>query len=247
MLTEYAVFASRTPICSAIDMNRLLNTSSITGSTRRAERVARRARHVALEHEVVRAASPRRCQPGSTTVVALRSAMIAGPAMRVAGREVLARGTPARRAKCRRCTSGPLRQRRRGARAAASPAVAASLRSGVAPTASTETASTISARSGIRNAEALAVGRLELPRASPSASGSGRRSAPCRCRRTCSARGAARAIRSGGMPWPASSARAARQRAARARRCTSGSAFGRRAAPRRPARASRVTSARPMP
>ena len=32
MLTEYAVFCSDTPICSAIDMNRLLKTSSITGS-----------------------------------------------------------------------------------------------------------------------------------------------------------------------------------------------------------------------
>ena len=32
MLTEEAVFCSDTPICSAIDMNRLLNTSSITGS-----------------------------------------------------------------------------------------------------------------------------------------------------------------------------------------------------------------------
>ena len=43
MLTEYAVCARRTPICSAIDMKRLLNTSSITGSARRAERVARLA------------------------------------------------------------------------------------------------------------------------------------------------------------------------------------------------------------
>ena len=33
MLTEYAVLASRRPICSAIDMYRLLNISSITGST----------------------------------------------------------------------------------------------------------------------------------------------------------------------------------------------------------------------
>ena len=32
MLTEYAVLASVTPICSAIAMNRLLNTSSNTGS-----------------------------------------------------------------------------------------------------------------------------------------------------------------------------------------------------------------------
>ena len=33
MLTEWAVFSRRTPICSAMDMKRLLKTSSITGST----------------------------------------------------------------------------------------------------------------------------------------------------------------------------------------------------------------------
>ena len=33
MFTEYAVFWSCSPICSAMFMNRLLNTSSITGST----------------------------------------------------------------------------------------------------------------------------------------------------------------------------------------------------------------------
>ena len=33
MLTEYAVFCSATPICSAMAMKRLLKTSSITGST----------------------------------------------------------------------------------------------------------------------------------------------------------------------------------------------------------------------
>src|SRR6266850_2242474 len=33
MFTEYAVFCSRRPICSAIDMNRLLKISSLTGST----------------------------------------------------------------------------------------------------------------------------------------------------------------------------------------------------------------------
>ena len=34
MFTDVAVFASVTPICSAMDMNRLLNTSSSTGSAR---------------------------------------------------------------------------------------------------------------------------------------------------------------------------------------------------------------------
>jgi hypothetical protein len=33
MFTEYAVFCRRRPICSAIDMYRLLKISSITGST----------------------------------------------------------------------------------------------------------------------------------------------------------------------------------------------------------------------
>ena len=54
MLTEYAVFCSRSPICSAIDMNRLLKTSSMTGSTvvpiaRRAARGATRSQHQMVE------------------------------------------------------------------------------------------------------------------------------------------------------------------------------------------------------
>ena len=44
MLTEYAVFCSATPICSAIAMNRLLKTSSMTGSTSRADRASARTR-----------------------------------------------------------------------------------------------------------------------------------------------------------------------------------------------------------
>jgi hypothetical protein len=58
----------RSPICSAIDMNRLLNTSSITGSAvvpmaPLGQRGTRRSTRWS-------SASPRR-QPGSTTVVAL--------------------------------------------------------------------------------------------------------------------------------------------------------------------------------
>ncbi len=52
MLTEYAVLASVTPICSAIAMNRLLKTSSSTGSAVGADRVRARRRLDALEHEV---------------------------------------------------------------------------------------------------------------------------------------------------------------------------------------------------
>jgi hypothetical protein len=77
MLTEWAVDSRRAPICSAIDMNRLLKTSSMTGSacvpapppgraaTRRASR---------CPWSVTSA-----CQPSSTTVVALASVTIAGP------------------------------------------------------------------------------------------------------------------------------------------------------------------------
>ena len=53
MLTEWAVLASVAPICSAMDMNRLLNTSSITGSTSGADRHARGPRHDPPEDQVV--------------------------------------------------------------------------------------------------------------------------------------------------------------------------------------------------
>ena len=47
------MFCSVTPICSAIDMNRLLKISSITGSAVRADGAALRQRHDAGQHEVV--------------------------------------------------------------------------------------------------------------------------------------------------------------------------------------------------
>ena len=53
MLTEYAVLASVTPICSAIAMNRLLNTSSSTGSAVVPIACVRCARLDPLEHEMV--------------------------------------------------------------------------------------------------------------------------------------------------------------------------------------------------
>ena len=40
MLTDCAVLRSASPICSAIDMNRLLNTSSSTGSASAPRRLA---------------------------------------------------------------------------------------------------------------------------------------------------------------------------------------------------------------
>ena len=90
MLTECAVDCRRTPICSATDMNRLLKISSITGSA------------VVLTSDCVGRVctrdsrrSPRAvttaCQPGSTTVVARSSAMIAGPSTACPGRSA-ARG-----------------------------------------------------------------------------------------------------------------------------------------------------------
>ena len=68
MLTEYAVFCSATPICSAIDMNRLLNTSSMIGSALvpiADVRLSRTMRVSTRWFFAVIAA----CQPGSTTTV----------------------------------------------------------------------------------------------------------------------------------------------------------------------------------
>jgi hypothetical protein len=59
-------------------MKRLLNTSSITGSACVPRGVVRLARHHALQHQVILPVT-RASHSGSTTVVALRSAMIAGP------------------------------------------------------------------------------------------------------------------------------------------------------------------------
>ena len=52
MLTEYAVLASVTPICSAIAMKRLLNTSSSTGSAVVPIACVAARGFDALEHEV---------------------------------------------------------------------------------------------------------------------------------------------------------------------------------------------------
>ncbi|EDT37264.1 hypothetical protein BamMEX5DRAFT_6959 [Burkholderia ambifaria MEX-5] len=80
MFTEYAVFCSRSPICSAIDMNRLLKISSRTGSASvpSERRVGSGVVRVStrLPCAVIRAR-----QPGSTTVVPFCSATIAGPSI----------------------------------------------------------------------------------------------------------------------------------------------------------------------
>ena len=78
MLTEYAVFSRVRPICSAIDMNRLLKTSSITGSQSVPTADSRAS---ATTRSMTRSplVATRACQPGSTTVVAVDSRRTAGP------------------------------------------------------------------------------------------------------------------------------------------------------------------------
>ena len=79
--TDSAVFCSVYPICSAIDINRLLNTSSITGSqlvpmaTRSGRATTRRSTRSPIS--VISA-----CHPGSTMVVAVDSMISAGPSTR---------------------------------------------------------------------------------------------------------------------------------------------------------------------
>ena len=78
MLTEWAVLRRRSPICSATDMKRLLKISSSTGSTSvDALRCATRGRW-RCSWRWPRSVTVAR-QSGSTNVVALASAMIAGP------------------------------------------------------------------------------------------------------------------------------------------------------------------------
>ena len=148
MFTEYAVFCSATPICSAIAMNRLLKTSSITGST--SVPIARRAvrgttRVITMWSSGVTSAR----QPGSTTVVALASAMIAGPSMRSPGRSTPRTNSAASchapapyiRTRCD-AASGPSR---------GGGSITTSSMASAWPIASTEIASRISSRFGIRN------------------------------------------------------------------------------------------------
>ena len=94
-LTECAVACSRTPICSATDMNRLLKISSITGST-----AVPAAARPGMASTRASSRSPRPVssarQPGSTTVVAKSSTTSAGPATRSPGRRSRRRTSRAR-------------------------------------------------------------------------------------------------------------------------------------------------------
>ena len=85
MLTEYAVLASVTPICSAIAMKRLLNTSSSTGSAVVPIACARCAASTRSRTMWSRGVSVAR-QPGSITVVEFGSRITAGPAIASPGR-----------------------------------------------------------------------------------------------------------------------------------------------------------------
>jgi hypothetical protein len=81
MFTDEAVLWSATPISSAIAMKRLLNSSSMTGSTR-VPMAGADTRGTARVRMRLSRGSTSACQPGSMTVVAEGSIMRAGPGMR---------------------------------------------------------------------------------------------------------------------------------------------------------------------
>ena len=88
MLTEWLVFSSVAPICSAIDMNRLLKISSITGSTCGADRLAALSRHGARQQDVAALAERRRASRARRRWCEFASTMIAGPSMRSPGAQI---------------------------------------------------------------------------------------------------------------------------------------------------------------
>ena len=84
MFTETAVLASVAPICSAMDMNRLLKTSSSRGETCSGSAEGRAGGEV-LRSSSSPPASTSALQPGSTTVVLVGSQITAGPSTTEAG------------------------------------------------------------------------------------------------------------------------------------------------------------------
>ena len=149
MLTEYAVFCSCSPICSAMFMNRLLNTSSSTGSTvvPAANVMARGTRRSSTRwSSPVSSAS----QPGSTTVVAFFSTMMAGPVTTSPGRRS-SRTTSA--VSCHRPPEYTRTVSRFGTSRGACTAWRGSAGASPATTASTDTASTTSRLPCIRKAK----------------------------------------------------------------------------------------------
>ena len=131
-------------------MNRLLNTSSITGSAAVPSGVRAGARLDALQDQVVAGAVTAASQPGSTTVVALSSAMIAGPATRWPGAELVAQVDGRAVALAARVHVDVPGGDAPGRGSAFDGGLGASSGASDRPIASTETASTISARSGMR-------------------------------------------------------------------------------------------------
>ena len=150
MLTEYAVFSRVSPICSAMDMKRLLKTSSITGSQSVPTADSRARATTRSRTRSPLAAKPAR-QPGSTTVVAVDSRRMAGPstaspAARASRRKTgVSCSTPPKWAATVAAGSG------RGHRPPAAGRANGFDASRPAPTASTEAASMTSAFSGITN------------------------------------------------------------------------------------------------
>ena len=145
MLTECAVPCSRTPICSATDMNRLLKISSLTGSAPvpTAARDGRPPLRVSSRSPRLVTAA---CQPGSSTVVANSSVMRAGPRTTRPGASAL-RGSRSTSAQ-----SPPANIRTRAAGDVAAPADVVGGGGGSwAPwVTSTDTASTITGLSRVR-------------------------------------------------------------------------------------------------
>ncbi len=130
-------------------MKRLLNTSSIAGSAS-VPMACWVARGTTRASSMGPAAVMTACQPGSTTVVAFFSAMTAGPASVAPGCSVSRTYRPAssQRPQCMRTVASGGGTWRGGS----APVCGAACVS-PAPTASTDTASITSTRSGIRNAK----------------------------------------------------------------------------------------------
>ncbi len=154
MLTECAVRRSETPICSAIDMNRLLNSSSRTGSTVVSPAVAATVAATRSSTRWPRSLTVAR-QDDSTTVVAVSSAMTAGPSTT----DPAARSDLATRSTSRRAPSTTISTRSStrtlpwsGPSSGFLGATTSSSSTPDSPTTSTCTASTTTAASGSRNA-----------------------------------------------------------------------------------------------
>ena len=105
ILTEAAVFSSTEPICSAIDMNRLLNTSSITGSAHRFQWRPPLFLGRGDRSEGCSLASRVALHPGSTTTVPVESSITHGPSMRIPRRQGIRARKRASPAILRPCSS----------------------------------------------------------------------------------------------------------------------------------------------